>query len=87
MDPFFLVQNIYSSLATSNGETTSFCAYAMTATVHHSAVRKLERLFALGSAQPLELSQQAVQVCVAASPCCDECVNFRNVVLTLWPLC
>lgn len=53
MDPWFLVLNIYSFIATSNGETTSFCAYTMIAIIHCGAVRKLEQLFALGSAHNL----------------------------------
>lgn len=51
---FFSVgQNIYSFIATSNGERTSFYAYAMTAITHRGAVRKLEQLFALGSTHNL----------------------------------
>lgn len=53
MDSFFLVQSVYFFIATSNGETTSFCAYGMTNIIHHGAVRKVAWIFALSSAYNL----------------------------------
>lgn len=50
MDSFFLLQRVYSFIATSDGETTSFCAYGMANIIHHGAVRKGARIFALSSA-------------------------------------
>lgn len=81
-ESFFSVQNIYSFIATSNGESTSFYAYAMTAITHCGAVRKLEQLFALGSTHN---SRAGSSSCFAASPCSDKCLNFGNV-LASWPL-
>lgn len=85
---FFLVQNIYSFIAASTEETTYLFLCLCNACHYLSrCCREVRAVICAGlSTQPLEPSQQPAQVYFAAAPCCDERVNFRNVVLASWPL-